>query len=73
MKMGLREKYNNMEKGKKIFVSIAFVFGIIAIVGFILAAVGIAYSFPTLSFVGFMLLLPFLIILSLVWISYVRV
>ena len=73
MKMSLREKFNNMEKGKKIFVSIAFVFGVIAIAGFILAAIGIAYSFPTLSFVGYMLLLPFLIILSLVWISYARI
>lgn len=71
--MGLREKFKNMEKGRKIFVSFAMIFGVVAIVGFVLAAIGIAYSYPTLSFVGFMLLLPFLIILSLVWISYTRV
>ena len=54
--MRLRERFQNMNKGKKIFVSISTVLGIIAIVGFLLAVIGKTYNYTTLSFVGFILL-----------------
>ena len=62
-----------LSKGKKIFYIISLVLGFIALIGFILIAVGLSYSFGTVSFIGYLLILPFLILLAGVLISYARI
>jgi len=47
-KIGLQEKFNQMTKARKIFISISIILGIIAIAGFVMVAVGVSYSFPML-------------------------
>lgn len=71
--MSLTDKINNLSKGKKIFYTISLVLGVIALIGFILIAVGLSYSFSTVSFIGYLLILPFLILLAGVLISYARI
>ncbi|MHA1125958.1 MAG: hypothetical protein ACTSO7_11695 [Candidatus Heimdallarchaeota archaeon] len=71
--MSLKEKFTQMGKGKKIFYLITLILGFIALIGFILAAVGLSYSISGVSLAGFILMIPFLVILALVWLSYARV
>ena len=71
--MSLKEKFDQMEKPRKIFIIIAIILGSIALLGFIFAAVGLSFSYPMLSFAGFILMIPFLAQMGLVLISYARV
>jgi len=71
--MSLKEKFNQMEKGKKTFYIIAIILGFFALIGFILVAVGLSYSISGVSLAGFILMAPFLVLLALVWLSYARV
>ena len=71
--MSLKEKFEQMEKGKKIFYIIAIVLGFFALIGFILVAVGLSFSLSMVSLTGFILMAPFLVLLAIVWLSYARV
>ena len=71
--MNLKEKFNQMEKGRKIFYIVAIILGSIALLGFILAAAGLSFGLSMVSMSGFILMIPFLVLLALVWLSYARV
>lgn len=71
--MSLKEKFEQMEKGRKIFIIIGIVLGFFALIGFILVAVGLSFSLSSVSLAGFILMIPFLVQMSLVWLSYARV
>ncbi len=71
--MNLIEKFNQMEKTRKIFIIIAIILGFFAFIGFILVAVGLSYGISLVSLIGFILMAPFLALMGLVWISYARV
>ncbi|MHA1367786.1 MAG: hypothetical protein ACTSPK_07905 [Candidatus Heimdallarchaeota archaeon] len=71
--MSLKEKFEQMEKGKKIFYIIAIILGFFALIGFILVAVGLSFSLSMVSLTGFILMAPFLVLLAIVWLSYARV
>ena len=71
--MNLIEKFNQMEKPRKIFIIIAIILGFFAFIGFILTAVGLSYDESLVSLIGFILMAPFLALMGLVWISYARI
>ncbi len=71
--MKLKEKFEQMEKGRKIFIIIGIVLGFFALIGFGLAAVGLSFSYSMVSFAGFILMIPFLVQMALVLLSYARV
>ena len=71
--MNLKEKFSQMEKPRKIFFIIAIILGFFAIIGFILAAIGLSYSLPVVSLTGFIFVAPFLALMALVLISYARI
>ncbi|MHA1243493.1 MAG: hypothetical protein ACTSP7_02855 [Candidatus Heimdallarchaeota archaeon] len=71
--MSLKEKFEQMDKGKKIFYIIAIILGFFALIGFILVAVGLSFSLSMVSLTGFILMAPFLVLLAIVWLSYARV
>ena len=71
--MKLKEKFEQMEKGRKIFIIIGIVLGFFALIGFGLAAVCLSFSYSMVSFAGFILMIPFLVQMALVLLSYARV
>ena len=71
--MGLKVKFDQMEKSRKVFIVIAIILGFFALIGFILTAVGLSYSIPGVSLGGFILMAPFLVLMAIIWMSYARV
>jgi hypothetical protein len=71
--MTVKSKFSQMEKSRKIFLIIAITLGSIALIGFVLAAVGLSYGYSGMSLGGFILIAPLLVFMAVVWISYARV
>lgn len=74
--MALTEKFKNMSKGRRIFIIISSVLGVIASIGVILVAITFSYpvnNFDTIRFIGFILVIPFLLLLAGVIVSYARI
>jgi hypothetical protein len=65
--------WKDLSQSKKIFYSISAVLGIIAISGLAMGLVGRIYDLKILALVGFIMTIPFAILLSIVILSYARI
>lgn len=65
--------WKDLSQSKRIFYSISAVLGIIGIAGLAMGLVGRIYDLKTLALVGFIMTIPFVILLSIVILSYARI